>query len=65
MKIMGWEESVTFMAVVAVVSTLLRFIPALAPEVCDAVCFFFFCWEFLNVYDKQLYSIHILGSALV
>lgn len=42
MKIMGWEESVTFMAVVAVVSTLLRFIPALAPEVCDAVCFFFF-----------------------
>ena len=64
MKIMGWEESVTFMAVVAVVSTLLRFIPALAPEVCDAV-WFFFCWEFRNVYDKQLCSIHILGSALV
>ena len=63
MKIMGWEESVTFMAVVAVVSTLLRFIPALAPEVCDVV-WFFFCWEFRNVYDKQLYSIHILGSAL-
>ena len=41
MKIMGWEESVTFMAVVAVVSILLRFIPALAPEVCDAVWFFF------------------------
>ena len=40
MKIMGWEESVTFMAVVAVVSTLLRFIPALAPEVCDVVWFF-------------------------
>ena len=39
MKIMGWEESVT--AVVAFVSTLLRFIPALAPEVCDVVWFFF------------------------
>ena len=38
---MGWEESVAFMAVVAVVSTLLRFIPALAPEVCDVVWFFF------------------------
>ena len=37
---MGWEESVAFMAFVAVVSTLLRFIPALAPEVCDVVWFF-------------------------